>query len=97
MKATVYFMYQSEPVFDFTCENTTKEIEGAIAYWIGKSPGMYEIEKILVIPDDQEKDWMYVIQNKRDEEAAYRDKNQEEEEKATFERLKKKFSQYEKE
>ena len=91
MHATIYFIYQSEPARSFTCENTVKDIEGEIRYWMGKSPGMYEVEKIIVIPQDQEKDWMYVIQKMRDDEDAYREKQRIQEEKAAYERLKAKY------
>jgi hypothetical protein len=91
MQATIYFIYQSEPARSFTCENTIKDIEGEIRYWMGKSPGMHEVEKIIVIPQDQEKDWMYVLTKMRDEEDAYEEKKRLEAEKQEYERLKSKY------
>jgi hypothetical protein len=91
MQATIYFIYQSEPARSFTCENTVKDIEGEIRYWMGKSPGMYEVEKIIVIPQDQEKDWMYVLTEMREEESDYEEKRRVAEEKAAYERLKAKY------
>jgi hypothetical protein len=91
MQATIYFIYQSEPARSFTCENTVKDIEGEIRYWMGKSPGMYEVEKIIVIPQDQEKDWMYVLTKMRDEKSAYEEKKRLEAEKQEYERLKGKY------
>ena len=91
MQATIYFIYQSEPARSFTCENTVKDIEGEIRYWMGKSPGMYEVEKIIVIPQDQEKDWMYVLTKMREEESDYEGKWRVAKEKAAYERLKAKY------
>ena len=91
MRATIYFIYQSKPAYSFTTENNVKDIEGKIRYWLGKSPGMHEVEKIIVIPDDQQKDWMHVITMMRDDEEAYREKQRVAEEKAAYERLKAKY------
>jgi hypothetical protein len=91
MNATIYFLYQKEPAQQFTCKNTVEDIERNIRYWMEKSPGIYEVIEILVIPDDQKKDWMYVQSKMRSEEVNYAEKMREKEERATLQRLKAKY------
>lgn len=89
MKAYIYFIYTREPA---ACRETTLEtVEQDIRYWLGKSPGIHEIEDIIVLPESDKKDWMKVREAMLEEEAAYEAKQLEQEERATFERLKAKF------
>lgn len=89
MNATIWFIYSDHPAYAVQCNN--ESVEDSIRYWVKKSPGMYDIQKILVVPEDQNKDWMQVLFNLREEEAAYAEQMQERAERAQFERLKAKY------
>lgn len=89
MKHFIYFIYFSEPTCVRECDDG--DVEGEIRYWLTKSPGMYEIDEILVIPESEKKDWMFVKRKMDEEVLKYEQERRERHERSEFERLKKKF------
>jgi predicted oxidoreductase (fatty acid repression mutant protein) len=93
MNATIYFIYELEAARSFSCKNTVEDIEGEIRYWLGKSPGMFkdQLREIVVVPDDQKKDWMYVLQKLEDEQSEAEERHRLKAEKREYDRLKAKY------
>lgn len=89
MNATIWFIYSDHPAYAVQCNKDN--VEDSIRYWVGKSPGMYDIQKILVVPKDQDKDWMQVLFKIREQEADFIRKMNERAEVELFERLKAKY------
>lgn len=93
MNATIYFIYEREAAKSFSCNNTPEDIEGKIGYWLGKSPGMFkdQLTEIVVVPDDQKKNWMYVLEKLEDEQSKAEERHRIEAEKREYDRLKAKY------
>lgn len=90
MKSTIYFLYRDHPVERRDCF-FDDNIEQTIRYWLGKSPGIHDLDEILVIPDDQRKNWMSVKEQMIQEEIAYAEEKREQAERDEYERLKQKY------
>jgi hypothetical protein len=88
-RATIYFIYQEEPAA--RRETTVKTAKEDIRYWLGKSPGIYQIEEILVVPDTAKGDWTKVISEIAIEQANFEADQREQRERREFERLKAKY------
>jgi hypothetical protein len=90
MKATIYFLYKGTDGWD-SRDTTVADAEKDIRYWLGKSPGIYELEDILVVPESVKGDWMKIPAKMRDEETEYARTKAIEAEKTELQRLKAKY------
>lgn len=89
MKATIFFLY-ADPIGYDERSSTMETAEKDIRYWLGKSPGTHGIVDVLVVPEPRT-DWMAVVAKYYQEESDAEMERRELEERANYERLKKKF------
>lgn len=91
MKRIIFLYGRNEGYFEGNLVADDKA-EQEIRYWLGKSPGGHTIEDILIINSDAIESGLPIMKKVRDEDAEYVIWRREEQEKAEFERLKRKFA-----
>lgn len=89
-RTTFIIIYRNrEPFFNSTDDN----VEGAIRYWLHKSPGMYrdDIDQIISFPTSSMTDHTELLSKIHEEELRYERKQQEDREREQYEQLKRKY------
>lgn len=90
MSAHILFFYNNREFERFSYEHPDL-IENRIRYWLGKRHGrLHDIESIFVLPDTSH-DYVHLVEEMQKEEREYAERLHQQEERATYERLKKKF------